>query len=52
VTVDSTTTGNPPEDASLQIDQPNNTPDPSFVQPPFGVGPTFFSDQVGARFDD
>jgi hypothetical protein len=36
----------------LQIDQPNDTPDPNFAQPPFGAGPTFFSGQVGARFDD
>ncbi len=47
VTVDSSTTGNPPEDASLQIDQPDNTPDPGFVQPPFGAGPDFLSGVVG-----
>jgi sulfur-oxidizing protein SoxB len=49
VTVDSSTTGNPAEDARLQINQPDNTPDPTFVQPPFGAGPTFFSGVAGDR---
>ena len=49
VTVDSSTTGNPAEDASLQINQPDNTPDPTFVQPPYGAGPTFFSGVAGDR---
>jgi len=49
VTVDSNATGNPAEDASLQINQPDNTPDPTFVQPPFGAGPTFFSGVAGDR---
>jgi len=49
VTVDSSTTGNPPEDASLQINQPDNTPDPTFVQPAFGAGPAFFSGVAGDR---
>jgi hypothetical protein len=48
-TVDSSTTGNPDEDASLQINQPDNTPDPTFVQPPFGAGPAFFSGVAGDR---
>jgi len=46
VTVDSTVAGNPAEDADLQIRQPNNTPDVTFVQPPFGAGPSFFSGHV------
>ncbi len=49
VTVDSSTTGNPDEDASLQIDQPDNTPDPTFVQPPYGAGPKFLSGVAGDR---
>jgi hypothetical protein len=49
VTVDSSTTGNPAEDANLQINQPDNTPDPTFVQPPFGAGPTFFRGVAGDR---
>jgi 2',3'-cyclic-nucleotide 2'-phosphodiesterase (5'-nucleotidase family) len=49
VTVDSSTSGNPAEDASLQINQPDNTPDPTFVQPPFGAGPAFFSGVAGDR---
>jgi S-sulfosulfanyl-L-cysteine sulfohydrolase len=48
VTVDSST-DNSPEDASLQINQPDNTPDPTFVQPPFGAGPAFFSGVAGDR---
>jgi hypothetical protein len=31
---------------SDQIGQPDNTPDPGFVQPPFGAGPKFFSGVV------
>jgi sulfur-oxidizing protein SoxB len=49
VTVDSSTTGNPDEDASLQINQPDNTPDPTFVQPPYGAGPAFLSGVAGDR---
>jgi len=57
VTVDSSNAGNPkmgippnpPEGASLQINQPDNTPDPTFVQPPYGAGPTFFSGVTGDR---
>ncbi len=51
-TVDSSISGNPAEDSALQIDQPNNTPDPTFVQPPFGAGPKFFSGRLGDRVDD
>jgi 2',3'-cyclic-nucleotide 2'-phosphodiesterase (5'-nucleotidase family) len=43
ITVDSKNPGNLPQDESEQIGQPDNTPDPSFVQPPFGAGPAFFS---------
>jgi sulfur-oxidizing protein SoxB len=49
VTVDSSTSNNPVEATDLQIDQPDNTPDPTFVQPPFGAGPTFFSGVAGDR---
>ena len=42
-TVDSTVLGNPDELESLQIGQPDNTPDDTLVQPPFGAGPKFFS---------
>jgi 2',3'-cyclic-nucleotide 2'-phosphodiesterase (5'-nucleotidase family) len=43
VTVNSTVSGNPTEAEELQIGQPDNTPDTTLVQPPFGAGPTFFS---------
>ena len=45
VTVDSMIPGSLPveEDPSLQIGQPDNTPDTTLVQPPFGAGPSFFS---------
>jgi sulfur-oxidizing protein SoxB len=43
VTVNSKDPGNVPEDPDLQIGQPDNTPDPTLVQPPFGAGPKFFS---------
>jgi len=46
VTVDSTVAGNPDESESEQIGQPDNTPDDTFVQPPFGAGPTFFSGHI------
>ncbi len=46
VTVDSTKSPILEEDESLQIGQPDNTPDVTFVQPPFGAGPTFFSGQI------
>lgn len=42
-TVDSTVAGNPAESESVQIGQPGNTPDVTFVQPPYGAGPAFFS---------
>jgi sulfur-oxidizing protein SoxB len=47
VTVDSTKSPILAEDESLQIGQPDNTPDATFVQPPFGAGPKFFSGIVG-----
>ncbi|HED34718.1 MAG TPA: hypothetical protein ENJ08_10980 [Gammaproteobacteria bacterium] len=47
VTVDSKTPGNLAQPESEQIGQPDNTPDPSFVQPPFGAGPDFFSGRIG-----
>ena len=43
VTVDSKNPGNLPQPESEQIGQPDNTPDTTFVQPPFGAGPAFFS---------
>ncbi len=46
VTVDSTTAGNPAEDTDVQIGQPDNTPDTTLVQPPFGAGPKFFSGHI------
>jgi len=46
VTVDSKASGNLPQSISEQIGQPDNTPDPSFVQPPFGAGPRFFSGSI------
>ena len=46
-TVDSTVLGNPDELESLQIGQPDNTPDDTLVQPPFGAGPKFFSGRIG-----
>lgn len=53
MTVNSRDPGNVPQDLSEQIGQPDNTPDTTLVQPPFGAGPTFFSGQVGDRhFDD
>ncbi|MFV2004781.1 MAG: bifunctional UDP-sugar hydrolase/5'-nucleotidase [Gammaproteobacteria bacterium] len=45
-TVDSTVAGNPAEAESAQIGQPDNTPDVTFVQPPFGAGPSFFSGNI------
>ena len=47
VTVDSRNPGNNPEDPGLQIGQPDNTPDITLVQPPFGAGPKFFSGIIG-----
>lgn len=47
VTVDSKNPGNLPQAESEQIGQPDNTPDITFVQPPFGAGPAFFSGHVG-----
>jgi hypothetical protein len=46
VTVNSNAAGNPAQAESEQIGQPDNTPDVTFVQPPFGAGPTFFSGSV------
>ena len=46
-TVDSSAVGNPEEDKDLQINQPDNTPDPTLVQPAFGAGPKFFSGVIG-----
>jgi 2',3'-cyclic-nucleotide 2'-phosphodiesterase (5'-nucleotidase family) len=46
VLVDSDIAGNPEAMISDQIGQPDNTPDPGFVQPPFGAGPKFFSGVV------
>ena len=43
MTVDSKDPGNLPEASYLQIGQPDNTPDATLVQPPFGAGPNFFS---------
>ncbi|RDH82980.1 MAG: hypothetical protein DIZ80_12005 [endosymbiont of Galathealinum brachiosum] len=45
-TVDSKNPGNLPQAESEQIGQPGNTPDASFVQPPFGAGPDFFSGSI------
>ena len=45
-TVDSKNPGNLPQAESEQIGQPDNTPDVTFVQPPFGAGPTFFSGHI------
>ncbi|MES0328559.1 MAG: 5'-nucleotidase C-terminal domain-containing protein, partial [Gammaproteobacteria bacterium] len=46
-TVDSKNPGNLPQAESEQIGQADNTPDTTFVQPPFGAGPAFFSGHVG-----
>ena len=46
VTVDSKNPGNLPQPESEQIGQPDNTPDVTFVQPPFGAGPAFFSGHI------
>ena len=43
ITVDSKNPGNLPQPESEQIGQPDNTPDDTLVQPPFGAGPSFFS---------
>ena len=45
-TVDSTVAGNPVQSEDDQIWQPDNTPDTTLVQPPFGAGPKFFSGHV------
>jgi hypothetical protein len=47
VTVNSKDPGDLPQDPSEQIGQPDNTPDTTLVQPPFGAGPKFFSGIVG-----
>ena len=47
VTVDSKKPGNLPQPESEQIGQPDNTPDTTLVQPPFGAGPKFFSGIAG-----
>jgi 2',3'-cyclic-nucleotide 2'-phosphodiesterase (5'-nucleotidase family) len=52
VTVDSTKQPNAPgyfESLEAQAFQPDNTPDPTFVQPPFGAGPNFLSGVAGDR---
>jgi len=49
VTVDSRSPGNPPQPESEQIGQPDNTPDTSFVQPPFGAGPSFLGGSIGGH---
>ena len=49
VIVDSTAPGNPVENLGLQINQPDNTPDPGFVQPPYGAGPAFLSGVASDR---
>jgi S-sulfosulfanyl-L-cysteine sulfohydrolase len=47
VTVDSKGPGAiVPEDLSDQIGQPDNTPDETLVQPPFGAGPKFLSGTI------
>ncbi len=46
VTVDSKNPGNLPQPESEQIGQPGNTPDTTFVQPPFGAGPEFFRGRI------
>jgi len=46
VTVDSKNPGNVEVDPGVQIGQPDNTPDTTLVQPPYGAGPEFFSGQV------
>ena len=46
VTVDSKNPGNLPQPESEQIGQPDNTPDVTFVQPPYGAGPDFFSGHI------
>jgi sulfur-oxidizing protein SoxB len=51
VTVDSKSPGNLPQSESEQIGQPDNTPDVTFVQPPFGAGPAFFSGHIGDHDD-
>ena len=51
VTVDSSVDGNPePVASDLQTNQlDDNTPDTTFVQPPFGAGPKFLSGVAGDR---
>jgi S-sulfosulfanyl-L-cysteine sulfohydrolase len=51
VTVDSKNPGNLPQPESEQIGQPDNTPDVTFVQPPFGAGPKFFSGIIESNHD-
>jgi 2',3'-cyclic-nucleotide 2'-phosphodiesterase (5'-nucleotidase family) len=51
-TVDSKEPGNLPQNPSEQIGQPDNTPDTTLVQPPFGAGPKFFSGHLGHDHDD
>jgi len=49
VTVDSSSPGNLPQAQSEQIGQPDNTPDTSFVQPPFGAGPGFLGGSISGH---
>ena len=45
-TLEDGSSGAPAVPESDQIGQPDNTPDPGFVQPPFGAGPAFLSGVV------
>ena len=49
VTVDSKNPGNLPQAESEQIGQADNTPDASFVQPPYGAGPSFFRGSINTH---
>ena len=51
-TVDSKNPGNLPQPESEQIGQADNTPDTSFVQPPYGAGPKFFSGVIRHNHND
>lgn len=52
ITVDSKNPGNVPQPLSEQIGQPDNTPDTTLVQPPFGAGPLFFSGSIAGHSHD
>ena len=51
-TVDSKNPGNLPQPESEQIGQADNTPDTSFVQPPYGAGPKFYSGVIRHNHND